>query len=231
MSREQQIEGLVLRSIDYKDNARIITLFTLTHGLISLIVKKISPKKTELLILTSPLTHAKYHVISSRSDLYRFHDGALINAHLDLRKKLAHITSAATFAKALLRSQLPEKPAPMLYQMTLTYLQRLPSFDDPTALCASFYLKLLKHDGHLSLNTQCTVCTNPPIHLHLGEPYCSTHVPFHTHPLTSSEWAIMQKLTEARSFSILAKLQVSKELYQKIQSMFKDQFAVHQQFS
>ncbi|NGX38063.1 MAG: DNA repair protein RecO [Chlamydiae bacterium] len=197
MPSEEKHEGLVLRSLDYKDRQKIITLFTPTCGIISLIVKGITRKKTHLLTLTSPFTQAEYHFSIRRSDLYTFRDGTLLNTHHTLRQSLSTIEGASVLAKALLTSQLPGKPAPALYRLTLTYLKHLPAFTDPTSLTTSFHLKLLKHDGHLTPD-------NPES------------------PFTPQEWALVTTLTETRSIDTLMEMSVPLDLSQKVQLMFKE---------
>ncbi|NGX47132.1 MAG: DNA repair protein RecO [Chlamydiae bacterium] len=195
MPLEEKHEGLVLRSIDYKDRQKIITLFTPTRGLISLIVKGITRKKSHLLTLTSPFTKAEYHFSIRRSELYTFRDGTPLKTHHNLRQNLRHLQSATTLIKALLTSQLPGKPAPKLYNLTLTYLKHLPTFADPTSLTASFLLKLLKHDGHLSATHR--------------EP-----------PFTSSEWEELLPLLSARTISSLQKHTTHPNLHQQIETLF-----------
>lgn len=222
MSSDEKHEGLVLRSIDYKDQQKIITLFTPTRGLISLIVKGINRKRAHLLTLTSPLTQAEYHFTIRRSDLYSFQDGTPINTHNNLRSNLSHLQTAVGFAEALLDSQFPGKPSPALYQLVLTYLKHLPNFTDPSALKASFLLKLLKHDGHLSLTEHCSHCDSPAAYYSQGETYCRTHAPPYSTLLSQQEWEILIALTEARMIPQLQALKLEPELMQKIEKFFKE---------
>ena len=193
---EEKHEGLVLRSIDYKEREKIITLFTPTRGIISLFVKGISRKKNHLLTLTSPFTQGEYHFRIGNSDLYSFQDGTPLNAHLFLREKLSYLTAATQFIQALLTTQLPGKPAPFLYQLVLFYLNALPKFTDPIALISSYLLKVLKHEGVLSL-------------AHREVSY------------TQEEWVTLITLTEARHIQQLQQTLVSIELHEKIQLTFK----------
>lgn len=195
MPLEEKHEGLVLRSIDYKDRQKIITLYTPTRGLISLIVKNITRKKSHLLTLTSPFTKAEYHFLIGKSDLYTFCDGTPLATHNNLRENLSHLQSATTLLKALLSSQLPGKPAPALYVLALTYLKHLPSFTNPETLSASFLLKLLMHDGHLN-----------PAHKE--------------NPFTQAEWDTLIPLLSARTLQPLRDLPPSPLLNQKIEIFF-----------
>lgn len=225
MSIEETQEGLVLRNLDYEERKRIITLFTPEKGLISLIVKNITRKKTHLLVLTAPLTHAEFTYSIRRSDLYTFYDGSVLNAHYPLRDKLSSIETAITFIKALLKTQLPGKQAPLLFHLTLTYLKYLPTFENPAPLLASFLLKLLKHEGHLSLKNICCYCEKPSTHLYLGEPLCSSHAPIHAHFFDIEEWELLNILTNAREISLLKDTRITPTLEQKIRKHFEEKIS------
>lgn len=222
MLLNEKDEGIVLKSIDYKDQQKIITLFTQSRGLVSLIVKGINRKKTHLLTLTSPLTQAEYHFSIRRSDLYTFQDGSPLNTHHQLRENLDHLQTAVSFAEALLSSQFPGKPAPALYQLLLVYLKHLPSFSDPSPLKASFLLKLMKHDGHLSITTHCSHCDAPPTHFSMGESLCRTHAPAYATRLTEEQWAILSGLSEARSIPQIQGIKLEPELIGKIEKFFRE---------
>ncbi len=198
MPIEETHEGLVLRSLDYKDRQKIITLFTPNRGVISLIVKGITRKKNHLLTLTSPFTRAEYHFFIGRTDLYTFRDGTPLKTHQHLRSNLSHIASATDIAKALLASQLPGKPAPALYALTLAYLEHLSSFTDPTPLTTSYLLKLLKHDGLLCIN----------------------HLP---RTFTSEEKNLLVQLSEARMMTTLRQTSIPHLLLEKTHRFFSEQ--------
>jgi DNA repair protein RecO (recombination protein O) len=148
MPREEEHEGLVLRAIDYKDRQRILTLLTPDRGILSLIIKGISPKKPHLLALSTPLMHAEYLMRAQRSELYSFVDASPLTTHSNLRASLPHLTAATTILRSLLSTQLPGKPSELLFRLTLSYLHHLPSAPDPEPLTSSYLLKLLKHEGY-----------------------------------------------------------------------------------
>src|SRR5579872_5211940 len=144
---EEKTEGIVLRCMPFKENARILTLITLHSGLINIIVKKISRRTPHLLSLTTPFSQGEFFYTKRNSDLFQFQEGSLIEEHLFLRNKLSFLKTAGQMAQALLQGQLPGKPAPLLYALFSSYLKQIPSFDDPEILLGSFYLKILKYEG------------------------------------------------------------------------------------
>lgn len=224
MPKEEKQEGLVLRAINYRDRQRIITVFTKDRGLISLIVKGIHRKRLDLMALTTPLSQAEYHYTIGRSDLYQFRDGTLLACNLELRESALSLETGGQIIQALLATQWPGKPAPLLYQLTLAYLKQLPHFPDPKALLASYWLKLLKYEGNLSLQSHCTHCEKPPSHLYKGESLCLDHAPYSIHPLKSDEWVLLTTLLETKDFSLIKTLTISSVLKEKLKEMlFNDQ--------
>jgi DNA repair protein RecO (recombination protein O) len=193
---EEKTNGIVLRSTDYKDRQRIITLFSHEAGLISLVIKGISRRNTRLLALSTPFCEGEFLFRRGTSDLMRFTDGTILNEHLILRHQLSHLQTAGSLCQSILTSQLPGKSAPHLYLLFKTYLNTITTFDDPTPLLASFQLKLLKHEGILSFE--------------------ETHLTF-----TPSEQHTLNTLLNAQQFTTLRTLSLPSPLTEKITTLFK----------
>lgn len=217
---EEKTEGIVLRSQDFKERHRIITLFS-PRGLISLIVKNISRRNTRLLTLTTPFSHGEFIYYQGTSELLRFHDGTLLDDHLILRQNLKSLQTAGALANAILSSQMASKPSPALFVLYKSYHKQIPCFEDPTPLLASFYLKLLKHEGLLSISPHCASCEKNPAHLlYNGESICSHHQIQDPIDFSSNEWETLLSLDNAQQFSILRTLSLSPLFFQKINTVF-----------
>jgi len=219
--REEKTEGIVLRALDYKDRQKIITVFTVECGLISLIVKGISRRALRLLALTSPFCRAEFHFARGRSDLYRFIDGTVLDENLSLRQKYSFLETAGRLAHAVLRSQLPGKPSPALYALFSAYLKQAPLFEQHQTLTTSFLLKMLKHEGLISLEELCLHCNNAPSRcIDRGESLCSAHAAPHALRFTDAEWALLFNLASAQNFSLLQQQTIEGSLEKKILQVF-----------
>lgn len=219
---EEKFEGIVLKSQDYQERHRIITLFS-EVGLLSLIVKNISRKNARMLALTTVFTHAEYHVKRGRGELYAFADATLLDEHLSLRTSLAHIHAAASLTQAILSSQLPGKSSPALFHLYKSYLKQVPTFTDPATLLASFQIKLLKHEGLLHLTPHCSLCPEVPAqHIHDGESLCPNHSHSGTFRFSPGEWATLEQLHTAQQFSHLRTLAITPSVSTKIGTLFKE---------
>lgn len=219
---EERGEGIILKSTDYKESNRILSIFTPHAGIISVIVKRISKKKPTLINLTSPLCRAEFVYRKGRSQLYSFIDGTILDLHLPLRHSYKHLQTAGNMLSAIATTQFPEKPVPVLYHLLLSYLKKLPTFSKPEVLFASFKLKLLKHEGLLSITETCNLCQKRNARtLAEGESLCLTCAPHGSYPFSEEEWKALLVLFEARTFEALLPLNLSDSLQKGIDICFQ----------
>lgn len=194
---EERVEGIVLRSTIYKETHRIVTLFTSEVGLISLMVKGV--KTPERMVLLTPFSQIEVFFRKKLSDLFVLKDGSLISDNLFLREKWDYLETAGKMGQMILHSQMPGKPAPLLYALFLACLKQMPKFEEPAPLLLLFYLKLLTHEGLLSLDDRAAF----PI------------------PLSSQEWDIMMEMAQSKSFKGLHKRKGLTSLLQQLEKNFK----------
>ena len=220
---EDRCEGVTLRSLDYKERQRIITVFTEKKGLISLIVKGMSKKNPHLLSLTSPFCRAEFLYKKKRSDLFSFQDGTILDPHLSLRNEWRYLQAAGQLCQLLLQSQLPGKPAPAIYSLFCSYLKRVVEFEDPAALIASFQLKLLRVEGLIAFSGRCAHCGSENArYLQRGETSCPLHATSETLFLSDLEWGLFQELLLVRSFENLKTMRLPSLLSEKISRLFEE---------
>ena len=223
--QEEKIEGIVLRSMEYKERQRIITVFSQEMGVISLIIKGLSKNNYRLLSLTTPFSRAEFIYTRGNSDLFRFIDGTMIDEHLKFREKFSFLKTAGLLTQAIVQSQLPGKPSAALYLLLRSYLKQIPSFENPDALISSFYLKLLRYEGLLSLSEQCSHCEeHPSLFLSNGESLCHVHKTPESYAFSKEEWMILLTLAETQQFNTLRTLQIPPNLLDTVTSCFLDNF-------
>lgn len=193
--KEQRSEGIVLNSFLYKDHDRIITVFMKEEGLISLMIKKAKQQS----MISSPFCQCEFLYIKGKSDLYKFHDGTVIEDHMSLRSSLRSLSGAGEMVQAVLHSQMPGKPAPKLYALLAACMKQLPTFEPIFRLTTSFRLRLLTHEGIISWEDASLF----PI------------------SLNRTEWELLKESTHTHSFQKIKEIEVTEELSLKIQNQFK----------
>lgn len=175
--------GLLLQSIPYLGQKKILKVFTPEQGLISLFTQN-----TKLI----PFSLAEWVYRTTGKEIHTIQDTTLLNPLLHLRENYQTLLSAGAIAQDLLRTQMPGKKAPELFDLTVLYLKKLPA--SPELLSASFRLKLLLHEGLLS--------TDP-------------------HPsFTPSEWETVRTLAFSRRLSDIQAL--ASAPHSKIQLLFEE---------
>lgn len=217
-------EGIILQSLNFRDYDRILTVYTTEEGLIKLIVKGINRPGKQL--AGTPLTCAEFIYTKGNSDLYKCIELSSLNPLLKLRQSLETLESASDSVQAILKSQMPQVSAPMLYQLLLWTLNQIPNVKDPHLLSTSFRLKLLRHEGLLNINYFCTQCSMAleVLHLSSGESFCSQHAPEHHLSFNEEELLTIEKLTFLSSLAEAAEMRISIRTREKILQLFHDCF-------
>jgi len=208
--------GILLSALPYLGRKKILKVFTSEAGLISLIVN--SPKLTSL---SAPFCAAEWIYRKPQKELASLSDGTLLDGFVELRSSYEKISAAGAIANDLLRSQLPCKPTPLLYELLFAYFRKLGTSLNPEALATSFRLKLLIHDGLLRFTSHCTLCNQSPLSLREGEGYCAGHGTGGVF-FTSEEWDKLLLLAYSKQFSILEQVRVSDAVLEKTKTFFQE---------
>ncbi|MDN3508446.1 MAG: DNA repair protein RecO [Candidatus Neptunochlamydia sp.] len=218
---DEKTEGIVLKAVPFKENDRILSLFTPDQGVISLYVRRLSKKKPALMNLTTPPCRGEYLFRKGRSDLYRFIDGTILDLHLPLRRSYHHLEYAGKMLQAILKSQMPGKSAKNLYHFLASYLKKLSEASFPETLWASFALKLLKYEGLLAVDETCLSCEkNTASHISEGESRCEKCAAPLSLSFSSLDWKTLQVLSHVRSFDPILKVELPSSLIQEIDTLF-----------
>ncbi len=166
--------------------------------MISMIIKGLSSKKLFKLPFCESFCEVELVLSKKNGDLYTFHEGSIIDLHLPLRDNLRHLYTASSMTRAILDSQLPEKPAPLLYSLFSICLHQIPTFLCQNTLLACFYLKILKHEGVFSLLSE-----DPE-----------------TKALSEEERNNLTEISDTQNFSILKDRRTSSEELRKLEQIF-----------
>jgi recombinational DNA repair protein (RecF pathway) len=141
----EKITGLLLQSIPYLGQKKILKILTPENGLLSCFAtKRIDP------ILTTPFLLGEWVYMKNQRDIHPLIDATLIDDLSALKVNYQHLTTAGQIAQDLLRTQLPGKVAHEPLSLALACLRKLPLFQEPEILLATFRLKLLFLEGLLS---------------------------------------------------------------------------------
>lgn len=194
------LKAIVVKAIPFKENQKIVTLFSENLGIVSMILKGISSKNSHNLPFTQSFCEADFLVSKKNSELLIFQEGAILDLHLSLRNNLSSLQTAFSLINTIFRSQIPGKSSPELYMLLSSFLKQIPLFNNHETLLGCFYLKMMKYEGVYS----------PQEH------DLETNTPF----FSQNEKNILSTICNIQSFQKLKETPFSKDLLLKIENLF-----------
>lgn len=216
-------EGLILRSIPFKDYDQILTLYTSDYGLLSAIVKAARSQRRNLSSAISPLNRVEIVFRPGKQELHSCKEISVLNHHLFLRENSQHLRAACELAQAIRTSQVPEKPSSDLYLLMQKIIERIPHSSSVSTLVTAFRLKIIHHDGLLHWNSSCSSCSAELENHYFfkGEPFCAKHCPTGGMRFAKEEFELLENLIESRQFQSIEGVPVSEELSFNVKSLFE----------
>ncbi len=154
----KNVKGIVLKTYDYSDSSRIVDVFTLELGRISFLARGAKRNKSKFLNLTQSFVEASFNLVEGKSMWY-IKDGLLKDAHLGLRKTLAHL-SCASFAGELVASVLVRDREEDLFFLLQSVLGAIEGAnqDKLSQVMAAFCLKAASFLGFRPTLSRCAEC-------------------------------------------------------------------------
>ena len=113
-------EGVVLKTLDFGEYDRLLTVYTPECGLIKIVANGANRRQSRSRPqkgMTAPLCRGEFAFQPKSGELFKLLESRLIDPYLPLRQDISLIQTACDLAQALTDSQLLWKPAPKLYRM------------------------------------------------------------------------------------------------------------------
>ncbi len=161
MDEAKNVQGIVLRTADVRDSSRMVDLFTLERGRLSLMARGAKRDKSRFVNLSAPYVEGTFDLIAGRSTWY-LRDGQIRDAHLGLRSSIARL-SAVRFAAEALQGVLMDGPEPDLFGLfsaALSAFEEAPRERLPFGI-AAFLMKLMSFSGFRPTLGSCVFCGAP----------------------------------------------------------------------
>lgn len=216
-------EGVILKVIDFRDYDQIMTVFTLERGIVKWIYKNKKPPAGIALTKISPLSRAEFVYTETKGDIWKCREISIFNHYLKLRENYASLETAARFINWISISQVEQKPAPKLYRLLVTYLEKIPLSSNPRTLEISFLIHLLQHEGLIHFDLHCSLCQKPLRSLHIarGDHFCPIHAPLDALVFNEEETLAWMQIAACKTFKELQMISVPESLPQKAEILFK----------
>ncbi|WP_294341943.1 DNA repair protein RecO [Clostridium bornimense] len=150
--------AIVLKSIDYKERDKIITVFSESLGKISIMVRGVKSSKSKMLPLTLPMSYSEL-VLFKGKGMYTLNEGFLIDSFQEMLKDIYTLTYGNYILELIDMSMVDDEVNTELFKSVIVsfYFLKNKAVSDKIVI-RKFELDLLKYTGH-SLNFEnCGVC-------------------------------------------------------------------------
>ncbi|WP_072984228.1 DNA repair protein RecO [Clostridium cavendishii] len=154
----KETSAIVIKTQDYKENDKLVWLFTENFGKIALIAKGAKKSKSKLFSITLPLCYGDYLVFKGKN-LYTLSEGRIKSSFQGLLDNLEKLTYSSYLCELIDISMQDEESNKDLYRefVTCLYLLNTDAIDYEL-LIRSFELKLLKATGYGLCFDNCVFC-------------------------------------------------------------------------
>ncbi len=207
MTREFHDDAVVLRTYKSGEADRVVVAWTRTHGKVRAIAKGARKTSSSLAGTLEVLAWVRASFVTTRGELFVVRHARHLARLTTLRGEYERINAGYAVVEVL--DALPSEGVSdeALYELTVRVLAALDDVRyDPTLVPASFYLRLLAHDGSAPVLDGCVNCgREEPLvafDAHVGGVLCDRCRS--GQPLSAPALALLRRLTGGSLGAVLA---------------------------
>ncbi|WP_195572702.1 DNA repair protein RecO [Paenibacillus sp. 1001270B_150601_E10] len=153
-----RVEGIVIRSMDYGEGNKIITLCTKSHGKMGVLVRGAKKVRSRHAAATQLFTYGEYVFFRGMGQIGTMNACEILESNHQIREQL-HTAAYASYVMELMdRALQDEEAGGYMYEQLLAYLEGLREGKDEQVLTHLFEMKLCQTVGVSPELTSCVVC-------------------------------------------------------------------------
>jgi DNA repair protein RecO (recombination protein O) len=153
----QKCEGIVIRTTDYSETNKIVTIYTREWGKVGVMARGAKKTNSRLAAITQPFSYG-YYLVQTGSGLGSLQQGEMISSMRSIREDIV-LTAYASYVLELTDKCTEEKkPNPYLFELLLQTLKYMDEEYDLDILIHIFEMKMLNSLGLYPVLNKCAVC-------------------------------------------------------------------------
>lgn len=152
-------EAIVLRTRDFGEADKILTLLTADYGKVSAVAKGCRRIRNRLMGVSAPFVHMRALIFEGKS-LDTLSQGELIHSFIDIREDLEKMAYAAYMAEVVDQMTEEKHPVPLLFKLLLGCFQVLSDGHNPDVVARYFDVNCLSILGYRPQLNFCVACDN-----------------------------------------------------------------------
>jgi DNA repair protein RecO (recombination protein O) len=153
----QKCEGIVIRTIDYGETNKIITLYTREWGKIGVMARGAKKPNSRLSSITQLFTHG-YFLVHRGTGLGSVQQGEMITSMRGIGEDIFLTAYACYIIELTDRCTEEKKPNPFQFELLFQTLNYMNEGYDPEVLMNIYEMKMLNVMGLYPILNKCSVC-------------------------------------------------------------------------
>ncbi|AIM15643.1 MULTISPECIES: DNA repair protein RecO [Neobacillus] len=159
----QRCEGIIIRTTDYGETNKIITIYTREWGKIGVMAKGAKKPNSRLSSITQLFTYG-YFLIQKGKGLGNLQQGEIINSMRSIGEDIFLTAYASYIVELTDKCTEEKKPNPFHFELLFQTLHYLNEGNDPDILMNIYEMKMLNVLGLYPILNQCSVCASTDGH-------------------------------------------------------------------
>ncbi len=155
----EKVEGFILRTQDYGETHKIVTMLTPTMGKIGAIARGAKKTKSRMAAITQPFIHGTY-LIQPGSSLATIQQGEVVTSFRKIREDIFKTAYTSYLAELTDKLIDPKKYNPFIYKQLLHTVELINDGKDAEILTMIYEWKMYKEAGYAPIVKQCVFCGN-----------------------------------------------------------------------
>lgn len=153
----QKCEGIVIRTTDYGETNKVVTLYTREWGKIGVMARGAKKPNSRLSAITQLFTHG-YFLVQMGTGLGSLQQGEMISSMRSIREDIFLTAYSSYIVELTDKSVEDKKPNPYLFELLYQTLNYLNEGYDQDVLMNIYEMKMLSVLGLNPTLNQCSVC-------------------------------------------------------------------------
>ena len=154
---QSQLEGIVIRTMPYGENNKIVTLFTREAGKITCMARGAKKPASRLAAITQPFTHGTYSIYKGKG-MGSLQAGDQLESLRHIREDIMSTAYASYITELVDRLTEQDEPQPGIYEMLFQALHAIEEGYDPEAITLFVEWKMLQTAGLAPTLHECANC-------------------------------------------------------------------------
>ena len=226
-------EGIVIRTLNYGEGSKIITLYTRKMGKVSVLVRGARKTKSRFHAITQLFSYGEYIFFMGR-DMGTLNQADLQFPFSDIIKDIEKTAYAAYIVELADKMTEKNEANPFLFQQLLSSLEQINSGKDPQIIANIFEMKILQISGYKPHLKSCIICDSETninaFSIKRGGLICSLHNEEHTIKIQTAAIKLL-RLFERVDINRLGKIDVKEATKNQLQTtmnaFFDEYVGVH----